>query len=494
VAALILVVVASDLAAIGIAASATSVRFWDLRLFGVLLLCNAASVELTRPAGEGSGVNKDIYGVWDLPIAILLPPVYALIAPILPVALWQWRIRRAAPYRRVYTAASIGLSYGAASVGFHYLVPMVTAWMSGSFARTLAWSLLALICGVGQSGINKLLIGIAAKGAEPTAPIWAAFFRREPLYNDLAELCIGVVVAYGVATNLFVALLALPFVTPMQRSLRHAQLLKDSRTDAKTGLLNASTWEKEATVEVVRAVRTRTPLAVAILDIDRFKEVNDTHGHLAGDQVIKEIAQTLTNALREYDLAGRFGGEEFVLLLPHTRSADALLVAERVRAQISRLGVLPGSPSGEPIHVTVSVGVAALDGGAKRELRELLAAADSALYRAKGSGRDQVQMISTTRGLSAVSGLSAPNGPNPVWGSAQPKAPDAAADAPVETVAPPLGSGSTASTSPLAVWHSDALPVCSTSGVGKLWHVQPLTATGAPPPFPSTLPDFIRAA
>jgi len=309
------------------------------------------------------------------------------------------------------------------------------------------------------------------------------------------------VVAYGVATNLFVALLALPFVTPMQRSLRHAQLLKDSRTDAKTGLLNASTWEKEATVEVARAVRTRTPLAVAIMDIDRFKEVNDTHGHLAGDQVIKEIAQTLTNALREYDLAGRFGGEEFVLLLPHTRSADALLVAERVRAQISKLGVLPGSPDGEPIHVTVSVGVAALDGGAKRELRELLAAADTALYRAKGSGRDQVQMISTSRGLSAVSGLTGAGGKNPVWGSAQPKAPDAAADvaaaaadAPVETVAPPLGSGSTASTSPLAVWHSDALPVCSTSGVGKLWHVQPLTATGAPPPFPSTLPDFIRAA
>jgi diguanylate cyclase (GGDEF)-like protein len=156
----------------------------------------------------------------------------------------------------------------------------------------------------------------------------------------------------------------------MQRSLRHAQLVKDSRTDAKTGLLNASTWEKEATVEVARAVRTRTPLAVAIMDLDRFKNVNDTHGHLAGDQVIKEIAQTLTHTLREYDLAGRFGGEEFVLLLPHTRSADALLVAERVRAQISRLPFhLAGMPEGESIHVTVSIGVAALDGGAKRELR-----------------------------------------------------------------------------------------------------------------------------
>jgi diguanylate cyclase (GGDEF)-like protein len=253
-------------------------------------------------------------------------------------------------------------------------------------------------------------------------------------------------------------------------------------------LLNASTWEREATIEVARAVRTRTPLAVAIMDLDRFKDVNDTHGHLAGDEVIREIAQTLTHALREYDLAGRFGGEEFVFLLPHTRSADALLVAERVRAQISRLGVM--LPGREPIHVTVSVGVAALDGGAKRELRELLDAADSALYRAKASGRDQVQMISTSRGLSAVSGLTAISKPDPIWGGAQAET----SEAPADGVAPPLGSGKTASTSPVAVWHSDALPVCSTSGVGKLWHVQPLTETGAPPPFPRTSPAFIRAA
>jgi diguanylate cyclase (GGDEF)-like protein len=473
--AFIVAVIAADAVAIGFASPANPVRFSELRLFGALILCNAASVELTRRTREQPGLNKDVFAVWDLPIAILLPPVYALTAPILPMALMHWRVRRAAPYRRVYTAAVLGLSFGTASVTFHYLAPrLMTASTPGSIAHAMVWSLLALACGIEQSGINKLLIGIAAKWAEPSATIWTAFLRREPLYNDLAELCIGVVVAYGVATNLFVAFLALPFASLMQRSVRHAQLVKDSRTDAKTGLLNASTWEKEATVEVTRAVRTRTPLAVAIMDIDRFKEVNDTHGHLAGDQVIKEIAQTLTNALREYDLAGRFGGEEFVLLLPHTRSADALLVAERIRAQISRLGVLPGTPDGEAIHVTVSVGVAALDGGAQRELKELLAAADSALYRAKGSGRDQVQMISTSRGLSAVSGLTAASGSNPVWGNAQPKEPDAgadvaaaaAADAPAETVAPPLGSGSTASTSPRAVWHSDALPVCSISGVG----------------------------
>jgi Diguanylate cyclase, GGDEF domain len=108
----------------------------------------------------------------------------------------------------------------------------------------------------------------------------------------------------------------------------------------------------------------------------------------------------MTGLLREYDLAGRFGGEEFVMLLPQTRAPDAFKIADRVRAHIARLPVT--TTGGERVPVTVSIGVAALDAGSSRELTELLAAADAALYRAKASGRNQVQMISTSRGLSAV--------------------------------------------------------------------------------------------
>jgi diguanylate cyclase (GGDEF)-like protein len=192
----------------------------------------------------------------------------------------------------------------------------------------------------------------------------------------------------------------------LQRAFRHAQLLRDARTDSKTGLLNAATWDRQSAAECARAVRTRTPLAVALLDIDKFKGINDTYGHMVGDQVIKEIARTLNSLLRDYDLAGRFGGEEFSLLLPQTRAVDALRIAERVRANIAGLCIIaPGASGGERVHVTVSVGVAALDSGSTREFPDLMAAADAALYRAKAGGRDQVQMISTTRGLSAVSAL-----------------------------------------------------------------------------------------
>ena len=226
------------------------------------------------------------------------------------------------------------------------------------------------------------------------------------MYNDVSELCVAVLVTFCVAYSWIALVFAFPFITLLQRSVRHARLLEDARADSKTGLLNAATWENGATAELARAVRTRTQLAVALLDIDRFKVINDTYGHLTGDEVLKEIAHTLKTMLREYDLAGRFGGEEFALLLPQTRAVDAFRIAERIRSAISGLCIIaPGATGGERVHVTVSIGVAALDSGSKREYAELMAAADAALYRAKSGGRDQVQMISTTRGLHAVSSL-----------------------------------------------------------------------------------------
>ncbi len=401
----VLLVIAVDLAAIGVAASVTTFRAHDLALFGLLLACTAASVELSRKSGEQGGVVKDVQGVWELPVAILLPPLYALLAPIVRIGLVQLRVRRGPLHRRVFSAAAIGLSYGAASVTFHGLSGMLASTTGGTLSRGLVWTLLVAVTVLVRTILNKAMIMTAVKLTNPAARPLKEVFGRESLYNDGAETCISVLVTYGVAGNIFLAPIALPVVTLLQRSLRHAQLVNDSRTDSKTGLLNAATWELESTAEVARAVRTKTPLAIALLDIDKFKGINDTYGHMVGDQVIKEIARTLNSLLRDYDLAGRFGGEEFSLLLPQTRAVDAFRIAERVRANISGLSIIaPGATGGERVQVTVSIGVAALDSGSKREYAELMAAADAALYRAKAGGRDQVQMISTTRGLSAISG------------------------------------------------------------------------------------------
>src|SRR6476619_7691569 len=109
--AFVLAVIAVDLAAIGVAASSTAITGSNLALFGLLVGCTAVSVELIRKSGEQRGATKDVQGVWELPAAILLPAVYALIVPVIRIALLQWRIRRAPVYRRVFSAAALSLSY-----------------------------------------------------------------------------------------------------------------------------------------------------------------------------------------------------------------------------------------------------------------------------------------------------------------------------------------------------------------------------------------------
>ena len=387
-------VIITYLAAISIAASQTTFRLHDLELFGLLLAFGAASIELTRRSGEPAGVIHDVYGVWLLPVALFLPPVYVLIAPVSKLAFTQWRTRQTVLHRRVFTAAAVGLAYGAASWAFHLAAARLPNVTPGPGFNWLAWIAAAGMCAILRWAINIYLVLTAVKGSDSTVSIREVKFTREPLYNDLAELCIGLAASVLVAVNWFLIALFLPVVTLLQRSLRHVELENASRVDSKTGLLNAVTWQREARVELSRAIRTHSPLAVAMLDIDHFKRVNDTHGHLTGDAVLAALSATLRGLLREYDIIGRFGGEEFAILLPHTDIAAAEQITERLRAKLAEITVSPGSGSTTetPLQVTVSIGVAAL-ANARRDLDELIAAADAALYRAKAQGRNQVCLM-----------------------------------------------------------------------------------------------------
>jgi diguanylate cyclase (GGDEF)-like protein len=394
-------------AALGLTAIMGHVHPWDLFVFAVLMLCMATTVELTKRAGENAGVIKDVWGVWELPIAILLPPVFALVAPLIQITLAQYRIRRIPLHRRVFSAAAVGLSYGLASVGFHAVGPLVLG--PGvlvdpgrySHAHVAGWLLAVAAAGVLQWAANQALVLPAIKSSEPGLRMRDMIFDRERVQNDVAELSVAVLVTFGVASSLVTIVFALPFVTLLQRSMRHAQLLNASRMDSKTGLLNAGTWEREAASEVARAVRTRSPLALILIDVDHFKLVNDLHGHLAGDKALRAIAHVFRIFLRDYDLAGRFGGEEFAVLLPQTSAADARHIAERVRLHIAETPLeISDDPAAMPVRITVSMGVAALGQTWERttgsQLTDLLAGADRALYQAKNAGRNHVVMVTDT--------------------------------------------------------------------------------------------------
>jgi diguanylate cyclase (GGDEF)-like protein len=384
-------VVAAYLAAVVAASTQTSFSLHDLALFALLLGFGAASIELTRRSGEPAGLIMDVYGVWQLPIALLLPPVYGLIAPISKLAFTQWRTRQTVLYRRIFTTSAVGLAYGAASFVFHVMLGRIPAVTAGPGYHWLIWIAAAAVSGLLRWAINATLVLTAVKGSDRGASIRQMQLSKEPLYNDLAELCIGLAATVLVAVSWFLIALFLPAVTLLQRSQRHAQLENASRVDAKTGLLNAATWQREASIELSRAIRTRSPLAVAMIDIDHFKRVNDTHGHLAGDAVLATLSATLRALLRDYDIIGRFGGEELAVLLPQTDMAKAKQITERLRAKLAEITVTTGSGGSAeaPLQVTVSIGVATLR-AARRDLDELIAAADAALYLAKAQGRNQV--------------------------------------------------------------------------------------------------------
>ena len=167
-------------------------------------------------------------------------------------------------------------------------------------------------------------------------------------------------------------------------------LLEISNTDYLTRLFNRRYLMEAMDKEVHRALRKGGNLSILILDIDHFKLVNDTYGHLQGDWVLQIVAKYLSNGLRNYDVAARYGGEEFVAILPDSTNKEALFVAERVRLSIQEIK-FDGELS--PLSITVSLGVATFPAEGCYTVDEFMKLADDALYRAKSKGRNRVEFV-----------------------------------------------------------------------------------------------------
>lgn len=174
-------------------------------------------------------------------------------------------------------------------------------------------------------------------------------------------------------------------VVALENARLHGMVERQALVDGLTGLANRRAASDALHAEAVRAQRLESPLSVVLADLDGFKEVNDEHGHAVGDGVLRAFAEVLRDTLRESDLAGRWGGEEFLLLLPGADEEGAAQLAERVRIGFAARRI----PSVPELRVTASFGVAEYAGETNTE--ELLAAADDALYRAKRGGKDRVE-------------------------------------------------------------------------------------------------------
>jgi len=383
---------AAALVVIGVAASQTDWRTADLSKFLLLMFCGAISVASTpRIMYAVAGVTRDFTTVWVLPAAILLPPVYAAVMALVIFIILRLCVHRGVLHRMVFTASSVSISYAAASLLFRALPSSFAGESVGTGFHAFTWAVAVMACYIVGGRLQHFMVVGAVKLSDPKVRIWQLEWNREALQELFVEIDLGVLITLAVGVSSALVVIALPTVLLVRRFLVHPLLMAQSRLDAKTGLLNVSTWEKDAESELSRAVRTRNPVALALVDIDHFKLVNDTYGHLVGDRVLRALAEALTGQSRDYDRAGRFGGEEFVLLLAQTDQHDACKIAERLRGHIASLAIpVDDRPDAPTLKVTISIGVTALGRGESYELTDLLAAADSAMYAAKQAGRNQV--------------------------------------------------------------------------------------------------------
>jgi len=208
-------------------------------------------------------------------------------------------------------------------------------------------------------------------------------------YRDHAEIARGLEAgAHDYVTKPFSAPELLARIGVMVRIQRaEAEARKASLTDSLTGLYNRRFLHQRLEEEMARSRRHGAPLACVMLDLDHFKSINDAHGHAAGDSVLRDVSTILKAHIRKSDIAVRFGGEEFVLVLFSNNMEGARLVAERIRADVESHEFLHGD---SPLRVTISIGISAFPDEKIGSADDLMRRADAALYQAKEAGRNMV--------------------------------------------------------------------------------------------------------
>lgn len=316
-----------------------------------------------------------VYSVWDL----LLDPAHALGSSLTRV-----------------------LFAGLAAIGFW---PVVSNWTAHFRAAWSHWMLSSgvilataqldggLVEGVGGIVLGLFLVPFIANGggrfAMAVTPPALLFILCSVAQCSLPELARGLLL-YGAAVAVAFVQMRIAIAIRCHALSVETQLIQDATHDALTGIHNRGWLAQQAAQSFSAARRYRTELVYALLDIDYFKRVNDTHGHQVGDEVLKAVARTIQGALRESDHFGRFGGEEFFCILPHTSRETALQCAERIRQAVAALEV----PTADAVvTVTISIGLAPMmeTHGA---WEDMLKRSDEALYLAKQSGRNCVRLSS----------------------------------------------------------------------------------------------------
>jgi diguanylate cyclase (GGDEF)-like protein len=381
---------------------------WALVL-GVLVAAGIVSTEaslgverMRRRSDESPHI--DLSSVWTFAAAALLPGAAASVVVIgiyghLYARVWRRGGVPVPPHRAVFSTATVVLAVQAAAA----VIALVERESLFHSLHGLGAVVLALLA---YAAVNMVLVVAVIVLSGPNRDL-ATFLQLiahgDEAVLEFATLSMGALAAGAMAAlGPAYAVLVLPPLIVLHRTVLVRQLEEAASVDGKTGLLNAAAWHVRASRALRRAERIDGHAGLLVLDLDHFKLVNDRYGHLVGDHVLAAVAAAVRDEVRDDDMVGRFGGEEFVVLLLSTDGDDgriaAVAVAERIRKRVAELQVeIPDLPGPVVVdNLTVSIGGASfpVDGA---DLGQLIEVADTAMYAAKRAGRNTVRM-----GLHAV--------------------------------------------------------------------------------------------
>ena len=353
----------------------------DWSAFFILATGAAASHTYTVRTGRNSSFHTS--WVFLIPAAMLLPPeLVALMGVVMHIP--EWLKERYVWYMQSfnicnYTIGNV-VTWAAASALLHAngLIP----------DAHLRWALAGFVACTTAVAANHIVLAPMVMLSGKRSLRETGIFSFESLSTDFIVATLGLAVAAFWHLNPWLIPFAIAPLLLIHRTLSIPQLQAEARVDPKTGLFNARHFAVVMQEELARAQRFQRPLSLIMADLDLLRDINNTYGHLAGDAVLRGISEVFRQQLRHYDVPARFGGEEFSILLPETPPDQAFEIAERIRRAVAAR-TFEVETSSEPIHATISMGVAGFprDG---QDMNELVHQADLAVYRAKLQGRNRV--------------------------------------------------------------------------------------------------------
>ena len=374
--------------AVGAAAFSVAVRFGPPGIEALIAFGLLAPLTAATQLFKVDAPNRHSYHATPaflLAATLLLEPPL-LVSLVVLAMLPEWLKYRYPWYIQLFNIATYLVNVLGAWAVLHTVAEanvLATSWRSAAATGLAAATFTTL---------NHAMVVLVLRLARGIGVRESGILTWESLGTDMALLCVGAAMATLWTVSPPLIALAIAPLLLFYRALFVPQLREEAHYDAKTGLLTPRRSLTILNEEISRIQKAPRPTSVIMADLDLLRNVNNSLGHLAGDGVLREVAGVLHRSLRSHDVVGRFGGEEFVILLRNTDTENALRAAERVRAAVEATTIYV-TDAPEPVRVTMSLGVAAFPDPCPDPER-LLYHADMAVYRSKLNGRNRVTLAS----------------------------------------------------------------------------------------------------